>query len=62
MWGLFYPLPYLAGGRTEICWCMGTKAFAIFEGIQQKCISGSAYERQTEKLSGRYRGAGTGTL
>ena len=49
MWGLFYPLPYFAGGRrTEICWCMGTKTFAIFERIPQECISGSAYEWQTE--------------
>lgn len=57
MWGLLYPQPYLAGGRrTEICWSMGTKAFAVFEGIPQNCISGSDDEWQTEQLSGRYRG------
>mgnify|MGYP003228931879 CR=1 FL=1 len=31
-----------------ISWCMGTKTFAIFERIPQECISGSAYEWQTE--------------
>ena len=63
MWGLLYPQPYLAGGRrTEICWSMGTKAFAVFERIPQDCISGSADEWQTEQLSGRYRGTGTGSL
>ena len=51
MWGLLYPQPYLAGGRiTEICWSMGTKAFAVFEGIPQECISGSDDEWQTEQL------------
>lgn len=56
MWGLLYPQPYLAGGkRTELCWSMGTKTFAIFERIPQNVISGSADERQTEPLSGRYR-------
>ena len=33
-----------------------------FERIPQECISGSDDERQTEQLSGRYRGTGTGTL
>ena len=34
MWGLLYPQPYFAGGRrTEICWSMGTKTFAVFERI-----------------------------
>lgn len=41
---------------------MGTKTFAVFEGIPQNCISGSADEWQTEPLSGRYRGTGSGTL
>ena len=41
---------------------MRTKAFTVFEGIPQDCISGSADEWQTEQLSGRYRGACTGTL
>lgn len=41
---------------------MGTKAFAVFERIPQDCISGFDDERQTEQLSGRYRGTGTGTL
>ena len=51
MWGLPYPQSYLAGGRrTEICWSMGTKAFAVFEGIPQECISGSDDEWQTEQL------------
>lgn len=60
MWGLFYPLPYLAGRkRTEIYWGVGTKAFAVFEGIPQDCISGSVYEWQAEQLSGRYRRTGT---
>lgn len=60
MWGLLYPQPYLAGGRrTEICRSMGTKTFAVFEGIPQECISGSDDEWQTEQLSGRYRGTGT---
>ena len=27
---------------------LGTKTFAVFEGIPQECISGSAYEWQTE--------------
>ena len=59
----FIPQPYFAGGRrTEICWSMGTKTFAVFERIPQECISGSDDERQTEQLSGRYRGTGTGTL
>ena len=63
MWGLPYPQSYLAGGRrTEICWSMGTKTFAVFEGVPQDCISGSADEWQIEQLSGRYRGTGTGTL
>ena len=54
---------YFAGGRrTEICWSMGTKTFAVFERIPQECISGSDDVRQTEQLSGRYRGTGTGTL
>ena len=54
MWGLPYPQSYFAGGRrTEICWSMGTKAFAVFEGIPQDCISGSDDEWQTEQLSGR---------
>ena len=35
---------------------------AVFERIPQECISGSDDERQTEQLSGRYRGTGTGTL
>ena len=30
--------------------------------LEQECISGSDEERQTEQLSGRYRGTGTGTL
>lgn len=61
MRGLLYSQPYLAGGRrTEICWSMGTKTFAVFERIPQNCISGSVDERQTEQLSGRYRGIGTG--
>ena len=30
--------------------------------LEQECISGSDDERQTEQLSGRYRGTGTGTL
>ena len=38
---------------------MGTKAFAVFEGIPQECISGSVYEWQAEQLSGRYRRTGT---
>ena len=60
---ILYPQPYFAGGRrTEICWSMGTKTFAVFERIPQECISGSDDERQTEQLSGRYRGKGTGTL
>ena len=59
----YYKKSYLAGGRrTEICWSMGTKAFAVFEGIPQDCISGSADEWQIKWLSGRYRGTGTGTL
>lgn len=63
MWGLLYPQPYLAGGeRTEICWGMGTETFAVFEGISQKCISGSADEWQIEQLPGRYRRTGSGTL
>lgn len=41
---------------------MGTKTFAVFERIPQNCISGSVDERQTEQLSGRYRGTGAGTL
>ena len=32
---------------------MGTKAFAVFEGIPQECISGSVYEWQAEQLSGQ---------
>lgn len=40
---------------------MGTKTFAVFEGISQECISGSDDERQIEQLSGRYRGTGTGS-
>ena len=41
--------PYLAGGRRlEICWSMGTKAFAVFERIPQDCISGSDDEWQSE--------------
>jgi len=63
MWGLLYPKPYLAGGRrTEICWSIGTKTFAVFEGIPQNSISGSADEWQIKCLSGRYRGTGTETL
>ena len=51
MWGLLYPQPYLAGGRrTEICRSMGTKTFAVFEGIPQECISGSDDEWQTEQI------------
>ena len=51
MWGLLYPQPYFAGGRrTEICWSMGTKTFAVFERIPQECISGSDDERQTEQM------------
>ena len=51
---------YLAGRkRTEIYWGVGTKAFAVFEGIPQECISGSVYEWQAEQLSGRYRRTGT---
>ena len=38
------------------------KTFAVFEGIPQEYISGSDDEWQTEQLSGRYRGTGTGTL
>ena len=58
-----YFIPNLTGGRrTEICWSMGTKTFAVFERILQDCISGSTDERQVEQLSGRYRGTGTGTL
>ena len=30
--------------------------------LEQECISGSDDEWQTEQLSGRYRGTGTGTL
>ena len=30
--------------------------------LEQECISGSDDERQTEQLSGRYRGTGTGTI
>ena len=41
---------------------MGTKTFAVFERIPQEYISGSDDEWQTEQLSGRYRGTGTGTL
>lgn len=41
---------------------MGTKTFVVFERIPQECISGSDDERQTEQLSGRYRGTGIGTL
>lgn len=33
-----------------------------FERIPKNCISESADERQTEQLSGRYRGTGAGTL
>lgn len=63
MWGLLYPQPYLAGGRRiEICWSMWAKTFTVFEGIPQDCISGSDDERQTEQLSGRYRGTGTETI
>ena len=63
MWGLLYPQPYLAGGRRiEICWSMGAKTFTVFERIPQNVISGSDDERQTEQLSGRYRGTGTGTI
>ena len=37
MWGLLYPQPYFAGGRrTEICWSMGTKTFAVFERIVEQ--------------------------
>ena len=37
MWGLPYPQSYFAGGRrTEICWSMGTKAFAVFERIVEQ--------------------------
>ena len=49
MWGLLYPQSYLAGGRRiESCWSMGTKTFAVFEGIPQECIFGSADEWQIE--------------
>lgn len=41
---------------------MGTKTFAVFERIPQNGISGSVDERQTEQLSGRYRGTGAGML
>ena len=55
--------PWFSGGRrTEICRSMGTKTFTVFEGIPQDCISGFDDEWQTEQLSGRYRGTGTGTL
>ena len=40
---------------------MGTKTFAVFEGISQECTSGFDDERQIEQLSGRYRGTGTGS-
>ena len=53
---------FIEGRRTKGCRCMGTKTFAVFERIPQECISGSDDERQTEQLSGRYRGTGTGTL
>ena len=50
MWGLLYPQSYLAGGRRiESCWSMGTKTFAVFEGIPQECIFGSADEWQIEE-------------
>ena len=41
MWGLLYPQPYFAGGRrTEICWSMGTKTFAVFEVYMDLMMSG----------------------
>ena len=38
--------------RTEGCRCMGTKTFAVFEGIPQIAISEYAYKRQAEWLFG----------
>ena len=40
MWGLLYPQSYFAGGRrTEICWSMGTKAFAVEQMKQAQGIT-----------------------
>ena len=47
------PCSYLTEGRrTKGCRCMGTKTFAVFEGIPQIAISEYAYKRQAEWLFG----------
>ena len=48
-----HPCSYLTEGRrTKGCRCMGTKTFAVFEGIPQIAISEYAYKRQAEWLFG----------
>ena len=47
-----YSARFAGGEGNEICWCMGEKTFAVFEGVSPECIFGSAYERQAEQLSG----------
>lgn len=41
---------------------MGTAAFAVSEGVPQKCISESAHKWPVKFLSRRHRQTGTGTL
>ena len=40
----------------------GQRHLQYLKEYRRTCISGSADERQTEQLSGRYRGTGTGTI
>ena len=55
--------PYLSKKPLAVGIELIAKGFlSSFERISQNCISESADERQTEQLSGRYRGTGTGTI
>ena len=55
--------PYLSKKPLAVGIKLIAKGFlSSFERIPQNVISGSADERQTEPLSGRYRGTGTGTI
>ena len=55
--------PYLSKKSLAVGIELIAKGFlSSFERIPQNCISESADERQTEQLSGRYRGTGAGTL
>ena len=55
--------PYLSKKPLAVGIELIAKGFLpSFERIPQNCISESADERQTEQLSGRYRGTGAGTL